>query len=106
MRTGKKTKQLTSSMCYSILEKHVDGWWWYHPRLTGRSMEEVCGKVSDWMRETRPVIVIEHDKPFPPEDWTTLDFKNFRNMGGADLSDKIECRVLKRIDTFRKKIKI
>ena len=69
----------------SILEKHVDGSWWYHPGDTYDSLEMAKkGYQEFWGKHhpERPVKFFEHEEPLNQEMATcTLDFKVFHFWG-------------------------
>lgn len=68
---------------YSLLERHVDGSWWYHPGMTYDTREE-CEKRfkrSFWWDLGRQHTVLEHTQPLPQQSCCTWDFKTFEAYG-------------------------
>lgn len=70
---------------FSILERHNDGSWWYHPGMTFGTPEECEERFrsSFWWDLDRPHKVIEHSVPLPKETCYTFDFKTFEFGGIA-----------------------
>ena len=60
-------------MMYSLIERHLDGSWWYHPGHTFDTPEEAeeCFKRSFWWDLERPHKVIEHAEPLF-QKWATI----------------------------------
>lgn len=64
---------------FSIVEQHIDGRWWYHPRLTYNSKDEAregFKKVFWWDLE-RPYKIVEHTIPFPQKTLYSGDCVNW-----------------------------
>ena len=67
---------------FSLLEQHIDGTWWYHPRPrstfdTPEEVEEAFKKIF-WWDLSRLHMVFEHSKPlFQRYSTYTRDFKVF-----------------------------
>lgn len=70
---------------YSVLERHNDGSWWYHPGFTRHTVEEAELKFAhsfSWDL-SRPHKIFRHEKPLPQEhSICTFDFKRF-SFGGV-----------------------
>ena len=71
-------------MLYSLLERHNDGSWWYHPGWTFDTPE----KAEEHFKEvfqfdpTRPHKVFKHEEPmFQEYSTSTFDFEKF-DFGG------------------------
>lgn len=77
-------EETESKVLYSLLEKHNDGTWWYHPGCTFDSQQaaEDAFKKMFWWDLSRPHKIFEHRKPLFQEYSTcTKDFKTFE-FGG------------------------
>lgn len=73
---------------FSVLEQHVDGSWWYHPKETNNTREEAEAMgaklyASGKYLQPRPYKIIEHDKPFPQDmSRCSFDCVHFDYAGG------------------------
>jgi len=74
---------------YSFIEQHIDGSWWYNPRLnaTFETKEEVDkyfqNFFSKYIDSERPYKAFEHEEPLYQKHATyTFDFKVFE-LGGV-----------------------
>lgn len=59
---------------YSVLEQHLDGTWWYHPRYTFSTREEAEKEAQEFSErmDNRPTMIFEHTEPMFQEYSTAL----------------------------------
>ena len=71
------------TMLCSLLEKHIDGSWWYHSGCTFDSISEVesCFERMFWWDLKRQHTCFIHQTPLPQESCCTKDFKTFEFAG-------------------------
>ena len=75
---------------YSLLERHIDGPWWYHPGMTFNTAKQArdAFKRRFWWDLSRVHKVFKHQKPLPQAyDSYTTDFKTFYFGGIAVWKD-------------------
>ena len=86
-------------MFYSVLERHVDGRWWYHPGASSETIEgaEKWASKRDWMLETRPMCIVKHINPFPKMTLSSYSLDGFCEIGSEIPCTWMDCKIVKRL---------
>ena len=78
---------------YSFLERHTDGYWWYHPRSTFDTPEDAEKNFQErfWWDLDRPHIIVKHKVEFPQDySRSSMDLLHFGFGGLFDYEIKCE----------------